>query len=382
MFRPIALLVALSSSPLAAAPIGRIWLSHEEPIPATLTISWETETPAASVVRYGSDATLGARAATPGLATRHHVRIPFDAGSGELHYQVGEGEMISEVHRVKRYPRDEIRIAVVGDWGFAQGKNLSALMQDEPHLLLSAGDNVPALHGKAGEGTRPFAALIDAYPDLFRRIPFLPILGNHDREIRPRGPKPPAEAVYDIEAAAYREFFALPGEEWRWHFSVPAYDLELIALDLNHIQDFGTTWQTCHPWQEDSEPFQWYVAKMRALRAGFALTLMNERQTQLAGLTKGAWQREFRKGSALITGFGYFQERAELEGGLPVYNTCLKGDGTLYLDPRSRFHSQEDGYLLITLRKDAALMRVAIKSLEGQVLDELDIPKRTAGKTK
>lgn len=69
-------------------------------------------------------------------------------------------------------------------------------------------------------------------------------------------------------------------------------------------------------------------------------------------------------------------ERAELAGGLPVFNTCLKGDGDLYLDPRSRFHAREDGYLLLTLEAGRPTMRVEIKSLGGAVLDAVEIAKR------
>jgi hypothetical protein len=139
----------------------------------------------------------------------------------------------------------ELRVAVVADWGYAK-PDLSALMMDDVHVLMTAGDNVPNLHASGREGVKAFAALIDSQPALFRRIPFMPVLGNHDREIRPRGPKPPPEAVYDVEATAYREFFALPGDEWRWTFSFPDFSARFIALDLNHIRDFGTTWQTCH----------------------------------------------------------------------------------------------------------------------------------------
>lgn len=372
------ILLSFFLAPLAgsAAPIERIWLSHEEETPTTLTINWETARPSAAVVEYGPDAKLGSRVEGRGLATRHHLRVPFAAGAGELHYRVGAGEAVSEVHRVRRHPTDVLRIAIVADWGFAPGRDLSALLRDEPHLLLNGGDNVPDLHGAGREGTRAFAALIDAHSELFRSVPFLPILGNHDREIRPRGPMPPDEPVYDIAAGAYREFFALPGDEWKWSFAIPAFDLALVALDLNHISDFGTTWQTCHAWQEDSDQFRWYAETMDALRAGFVVTLMNEKQTSLAGATKGAWQREFQKGSALVTGFGYFLERAELEGGLPVFNTCLKGDGSLYLDPRSRFHAREDGYLLLTLGADRPTMRVEIKNLRGEVLDTTEVAKR------
>lgn len=376
MPRLFVFLATFAALPVSAAPIERIWLSHEDPTPATLTINWETGEPSPSVVSYGSGPELGSKTEAGGLATRHHVRVPFEPGSGELHYRVGEGDSASAVHRVRRYPLDLLRIAVVADWGFAKDPDLSALLRDEPHLLLSGGDNVPDLHGQGREGTAAFAALIDAHPDLFRRLPFLPILGNHDREIRPRGSEPPTEPVYDIEATAYRDFFALPGDEWKWSFGIPAFDLALVALDLNHISDFGTTWQTCHAWQEDSEQFRWYEAAMKESGAGFVVTLMNERQTMLAGLAKGAWQREFRKGNALITGFGYFQERAELEGGLPVFNTALKGTGSLYLDPRTRFHAAEDGYLLLTLRAGLPVMRVEIKNLKGAVLDGVDIPKR------
>jgi hypothetical protein len=359
-----------------AAPIERIWLSHEEATPSTLTINWETDEPTRSVVAYGSGSDLGEEVRGEALAKRHHVRIPFEPGDEMIHYRVGEGETLSEVHQVKRPPTDLLRLAVIADWGFAPGRDLSAIVKDEPHLLLTGGDNVPSLYQPGKEGTKAFGALIDQHPEIFRRIPFLPILGNHDREITPRGPKPPDHPVYDIEATAYREFFTLPGDEWRWVFGMPAFDLSLIALDLNHIQDFGTTWQTCHAWQAESEPFRWYAETMAARREGFVLTLMNEKQTQLAGLTKGAWHEHFRKGTALITGFGYFAERAELAGGLPYFNTCLKGDGDLYMDPQSRFHARVDNYLLITLKAGAPTMRVEIKSLAGEVLDTSEISRR------
>lgn len=359
-----------------AAPIERIWLSHEEATPATLTINWETDEPTRAVVVYGSGPDLGEEVRGEALAKRHHVRIPFEPGKGMLSYRVGEGEAVSEVYQVKRPSTEVLRIAVIADWGFAPGRDLSAIVKDDPHMLLTGGDNVPSLYQPGKEGTKAFAALVDEHPEIFRRVPFLPILGNHDREITPRGPKPPDHPVYDIEATAYREFFALPGDEWRWVFSMPAFDLSLIALDLNHIQDFGTTWQTCHAWHADSEPFRWYAETMAARREGFVLTLMNEKQTQLAGLTKGAWHEHFRKCSALITGFGYFAERAELAGGLPYFNTCLKGDGDLYQDPQSRFHARVDNYLLVTLEAGAPSMRVEIKNLAGEVLDTSEIARR------
>jgi hypothetical protein len=83
-----------------------------------------------------------------------------------------------------------------------------------------------------------------------------------------------------------------------------------------------------------------------------------------------------RKGSALITGFGYFAERAELADGLPYFNTCLKGDGDKYKDPNSKFFASEHNYLLLTFKQGSPCMTAQLKSLKGEVLDTRVIEKR------
>ena len=361
---------------LQAAPIERLWLTHAGNDPSKIVMNWETDQPGDSQVEFGTNPDSTRRVSVEEKTTLHHVEIPLDQTDATYHYRVRSGADASRPATFKSYPSRELRLAVVGDWGYAPGRDLSALARDDVHLLLTAGDNVASLHEKGKEGTQAFSALVDAHRDLFRSTPFLPILGNHDRELTGRGPKPPADSVYDVEARAYRDFFALPGDEWKWHFDVPLFDLRLIALDLNHIQDFGTTWQTCHAWQAGSPQFQWYADTLAGTRAGFVLTLMNEKQTQLAGLTKGAWHEHFRRSSALITGFGYFANRAELTGGLPYFNTCLKGDGDNYKDPQTQFFAQEDDYLLITLTAGAQVMKIQFKNLQGQVLDTREIEKR------
>lgn len=378
MIRPLFLLLATS---LAAAPIERVWLTHASNDPSKIVINWETATPGDSVVEFGTSAELGKQAKAAEAVTLHHVEIPLEQTDVVYHYRVRSGGDASEVFRFKGYPTKELRLAMVGDWGFAKGKDLTSLMKDDPHLLVTLGDNVPDLHGKGREGTKAFSALIDQHRELFRSTPLMPILGNHDREITSRCPKPPAHAVYDVEATAYRDFFALPDEEWRWRFEILAFDLQLIALDLNHIQDFGTTWQTCHAWQTDSPQFRWYAETMAASTSGFVLTLMNEKQGQVHGLTKGAWHEHFNRGCALFSGFGYFADRALLTGGLPYFNTCLKGDGDLYKDPKSQFHAREDNYLLLTLRAGAPTMTVQFKNLRGEVLDSSEIGQRKAATT-
>lgn len=366
----------LSASTVFAAPVERIWLTHATNDPGKIVINWETDQPADSVVEYGLSESLGKTMISEKKVLLHHVEIPLEQRDVVYHYRVRSGEDASAIASFKGCPTKQLRIAIVGDWGFAQGKDLSALIKEDLHLLMTAGDNVPSLHEKDRIGTKAFSALIDSQRALFQSTPFMPILGNHDREVTSRGPKPPEHAVYDISAAAYREFFALPGDEWKWHFDIPGFDVRFLALDLQHIQDFGTTWQTGHPWQADSEQFQWYARTMAETKQGFVFTLINEKQGQLAGLTKGAWHEHFRKGSALITGFGYFADYAELTGGLPYFNTCLKGDGSNYKDPQSKFFAQEDNYLLLTFEAGSPAVKVQFKNLRGEVLFTKEISKR------
>ncbi len=181
-----------------------------------------------------------------------------------------------------------------------------------------------------------------------------------------KGSKPPAEPVYDVEATAFRRFFELPGDEWKWHFDVPEFDLRFIALDFNHISDLGTTWQTCHPFGEDSEQFRWYEQLMEK-PPGLVVTLYNERNSSIRNQAQKRWHELFRRGTCCITGFGYFAELAEVDG-LAYYNTSLSGKGSQYPDPHSKFLVAEDTYVLLTISRGGKMV-AEIKSLAGKVLN-------------
>jgi hypothetical protein len=286
------------------------------------------------------------------------------------HYSVSTGDQASPDATFKSYPTDVLRVAVVADW---QGKpELDAIQRDNVHLLLTAGDNIDCLHRLCGVGvkdcTKPYGELIDRYPDLFRSTPFMPVLGNHDREIRPRGPQPPAEPVYDVEATAFRRFFKLPGDEWKWHFDVDDFGARFVALDLNHISDMGTTWQTCHPFDRDSAQYQWYERLMSGPLPPLIVTLYNERHASVRAQAGGSWGRMLGRGTIAITGFGHFAERAEVDG-FTYYNSSLSGKGDKYPDPKSKFLASENSYVLLTFTKNPLKLAVEIKNLEGRVLD-------------
>ena len=383
--RLIPLLTALMLAPLAAlsadhtpAPanrvgrpdIDRIWLGHRSHEPGKLVVNWMSKLPGDSIVRFGRTADYGQEVCVAEHTTIHHVEIPINESGGVYHYSVHTGNQSSKNFTFKAYPSDELRVAVAADW---QGlPDLSAIKKDDVHLLLTAGDNISNTHKLCGPGNKacvkPYAQLIDRYPELFRSVPFMPVLGNHDKEIRPRGNRPPEQPVYDIEATAFRRFFELPGDEWKWHFDVPGFDVRFAALDLHHISDLGTTWQACRPFGKDSEQFRWYDKLTSDPARNFVVTLYNERNGSMRARERGAWHSMFRKGTIAITGFGYYAERAEVDG-FTYYNTSLSGKGNQYPDAKSKFLKGADSYILLTLTKNPAKMVVEIKGLDGTTLD-------------
>ena len=206
MRQTLTLCLLTLSSQLAAGDIERIWLTHKANDSNKIVVNWTTDEPGDSVVRYGLTANYSENVRIDENTTLHHVEIPLKHRDTLYHYSVSTGDHHSADATFKAYPTDVLRVAVVANW---QGKpDLSAIVKDDVHLLLTAGDNIARLWDRCRtcnkDCIKPYAEFIDAYPKLFRSTPFLPVLGNHDREIRPRGDKPPVEPVYDVDATAFR----------------------------------------------------------------------------------------------------------------------------------------------------------------------------------
>lgn len=392
--RTLALVVLWAVPPsttLAAEPVApkqrgdshvtRIRLSQASLDARRVTVSWESTVADESVVELSATSPptgTVTRVARDDKSQHHAVEVTPPVEYGPWYYRVGGSEKLSPWIRARGIDAEEFRTVIVGDIGYAKRPWINAVRSVDPHLVLTAGDNVAQLHagGKPAEpdDVSAFQRLIDQGPELFEAVPFLPVLGNHDREIRPRGPKPPAEAVYDTAATAFRKYFALPGEEWYWHLDVPAFGVRFVAVDLNHTQDLGTTWQTCREYGPDSEQLRWYRATMAKNAQPYVVTIYNEKHSAVRGLAKGAWWPHVLKSSAVVTGFGYFAERSEHEG-VPCFNTSLSGLGDKYPDPKSAVLRSEDGFLLLTFRKNGPAI-AELRSLDGEVLDHVTLVPR------
>lgn len=378
------LLAALSVRAERVEDIQRIWLTHRANDPSKIVINWQTSEAGSSVVDFGDTEALGQTVRQEDAVTLHHVEIPLAHRDGEYHYRVRSGASSSAIYSFKGYPANELRVAVVADTGYGKAPWGEAVLREKPDLLLSAGDHVPALHkGQpvAITDTSAFSELVDRNRELFRSTPWMPLLGNHDREIRPRGPTPPPEPVYDVEATAFRQFFALPGDGWKWHFDVPDFGVRFVALDFSHLSDQGSTWQTCHSPKRDGPQFGWYRDLMAASHQPFLITLDNERNATVRSQEGGEWGKMMAQGSLTITGFGYFAERAEVDG-ITYYNTSVGGTGTPYPDPKSAILKSEDNFILLTFRREPHELRVDLKNLRGEILDSKTFAPRASSSPK
>jgi hypothetical protein len=368
-------LLSISS---ASAEVKRIWLNHQSPDPSKIVVSWQTAEPGPSLVEFGTSTALGETVSVEGSRTLHHVEIPLTQKDVVYHYRVKTGLQESSVATFKGYPTKELRIGVVANLRADAKIDLSALKKDDVHLLLSSGDT--AMQYQFCEENQPgcvesHGTLVDTQAEIFRTTPFLPTLGNLDRKIRPKsdGAEKPA---YEIPATAYRNFFALPGKEWIWTFAIPDFDLQLVSVDMNHTGDFGTPDQSCNPFDADSEQIAWYRQTMEATKAAQVITLFGETGSRVRSHAGGEWKRLIAKGTMAISGEAYHAERTRVEG-IPYFNTSVRGNGTFGVDPDHDFIDPSGGYLLITLDRESGRMKVEIKALDGRVLEEQTVAKKS-----
>ena len=278
----------------ATAQIRQIWLNYCRHEPTHIVVNWISEQPGNSKIYWGSTPEYGYSSEILEETTLHRIEIPLNLQSERVYYKLVSGDQESATLSFKNYAGlgDSLRIAVIANIGYMKGR-LDSLEREVPDLLMTCGDNVPNLHKLCGAGElnciAPYLELIGRYPALFASTPFMPILGNHDKEIRPRGAEPPAIAVYDTNATAFCKFVELPDKEWVWSFRLPDFDVSFLALDLNHTYDVGTTWQSCHGFTLDSPQYQWYKEQVERNDASILITLMNEKNETVRNMENGIW---------------------------------------------------------------------------------------------
>jgi hypothetical protein len=144
MNRMLILLPLLCASP-AFGQVERIWLTHQSNDPSKLVVNWMTKEPGSSMVQYGNTDQYGQEVIIDGKTSLHHVEIPLPERDAVYHYRVSTGNQTSSDATFKAYPHDLLRVAVAADW--QSTPDLSVIMKDDVHLLLTAGDSRTWLAG-------------------------------------------------------------------------------------------------------------------------------------------------------------------------------------------------------------------------------------------
>lgn len=384
----LSLIFVLLCVPFAAADDGfpHVWITFSRSDAECVTISWTVpaQVQNSSVLRYGVTESCPnvAEFRTEETPEFHICCAEIEIGDAEtIFYQLESCENHAPVYSFRTCRgADPLKIAVVGN---AHGQRLpDALRVLDPEIVATAGDNVPTLRNDRGvparENVRPFLDFLAQNRDFLATRIFMPTLGNHDREIAPRGERIPGDSVsYDVSAAAYLRVFPLPDPGWTWYVDFPAYSARLVSLDLNHTSDFGTTLQTSHDWHASAPMFAWYREAMAtAATRDFTITLQNE-ASSVRNRENGAWAEQFTRGTCTLTGFGHFGERVETRDGNTFYNTSLIGRGDRYPDAQSAALYSRDNFAFLTLDPAGPLTVQLRAADDGEVLDEKTFLKRT-----
>ena len=182
------------------------------PTSSSIVLKWRTDVPTDSVVNYGdAPGNLTSTQSSGALTTEHELTISGLAADTRYYYSVGSsGETLSggdAGHFFYTAPlggtATPTRIWVIGDSGTANAN--AAAVRDAyktttgsavTDLWLMLGDNAYP----DGTDSEYQAAVFDTYPELLRKIPVWPTLGNHDGHT----------ADSATQSGAYYDIFTLP----------------------------------------------------------------------------------------------------------------------------------------------------------------------------
>ena len=226
MKKYILIIVSLLALNLIASSqeITRIWLSFKTNTPSHLIINWQSSEPGNSKVYLMIGETEFFSTNIDEKVIIHHVEVPLKQTNVEYKYMVRTNSQKSKWNTFQGMPtKTPLKIAIFANWGFAAYADISGVLNEKPAFIATCGDNISSLfeYGKQGNihCVESYLKLVDAHPELFNHIPFMPALGNHDKQLFPRGSKPPANyMIYDTLSTAFTKFFELPDGRMEMEF--------------------------------------------------------------------------------------------------------------------------------------------------------------------
>ena len=392
----VGLLCILHAQEKPKPGIDCVWLTHSEPTADSVTICWMSPEPGESRLKIALEGEPEKEIVVEGERTLHQVKVPIALGTKRYQYQVFTGDKSSVPRRFKQYPdlREpgaELRVIIIGNRGYwnVKERNWNAVYALNAHLGVSVGDNVPLLYDAEHVGEAAvhnlarYVRLIRSQMTWFATTPFMPVMGNHDHQIRDRKivekrplteeekKNPVAVAAYDVEGTAFREFFPLPDNRWTWHWNVPNTNVQFIGLDLNHDRDYGTTYGSCHAYHPESEQYKWFAKTIADTPDKIRVVLHNSAHSVGTHNDNALWKL-FNQCMVIFSGNSYIAARDRMKAGNLCYTTSLRGLATAKFRQGETFYSEGiDNFTLLTITADK--IRIELRKLEdGSVLDKVE----------
>ena len=184
----------------------------QTPTSASMVLKWRTDVATDSVVKFGdAPANLTSTVSTPGLTTEHEVTVSGLTADTRYYYSVGatglalSGPDVGHFFTTTPLPGTSTptRVWVIGDSGTANAdaRAVRDAYKSKPEsadtdLWLMLGDNAYP----DGFDSDFQTAVFETYPELLRRIPLWPTLGNHDGH----------QADSATQSGPYYDIFTLP----------------------------------------------------------------------------------------------------------------------------------------------------------------------------
>ena len=327
------------------------YLSWDDDLRTTMTVSWETNTPVPGKLAYGPRGKMNYILRDDQAGTLHHLRIKDLKPDTRYYYQLLN--LSAPVCSFKTAPREmrDFKFVIYGDtrtFPEQHKKVIAAITQYNPEFLIHTGDYIQdgrvwGMWQEFFDASRPFSSF----------IPLMTVIGNHERT-----------------CDNYVKLFALPGNE-RWY----AFDyLNVHFIILNNEENY----------QKDSQQYRWFEAEIKRSRPLYKwLFVLQHRQTYSSG-KRGSDQdilenleplfRKYRP-DVVFCGHEHFYER-QRRGGV---NYIITGGGGAPLDDvnpgGSTFHAESSlHYCQVEVSDSAAKVRMV--RVDGSSPDSLVLKAR------
>jgi tartrate-resistant acid phosphatase type 5 len=252
-----------------------------------------------------------------------------------------------------------MRIVVLGDYGSAglREQQVAELVHDlHPDYVLTTGDNnypVGAASTIDENIGQYFSDFIYPYKGAYQPGSnpnrFYPVLGNHD--------------WYTDDAAAYLEYFTLPGNER--YYDVVLGDVHFFALDSDEHEPDGTT--------ATSTQALWLQRGLAASKSPFNIVAMHHAPYSSAShgnTTYMQWPYAEWGADLVLAGHDHSYERLNIDGvtyivtglgGVSIYSFAEPEPGSV-----ARYNEQFGATIL---EADANEMRISFFDIDGRLVD-------------